>query len=443
MAGMRVLVVGGGGREHALAWRLQRSPSVAKVWCAPGNAGTERVAESVPIGAEEVGKLVDHAAAARYDLVVVGPEAPLAAGLADALVEKGLRTFGCSRAAAEIEGSKKFAKEVMARAGVPTARWGAFDEPGAAERFAEELCAGGAGAVVKADGLAAGKGVVVAADAGAARAAIRAMLSGDLVGRAGARVVVEERLVGREASCMALCDGERVWPLAPCEDHKTILDGDRGPMTGGMGAISPTPVIDAATAARVEREVLLPTARTLGEMGRPFRGLLYAGLMVTSDGPKVLEFNCRFGDPETQPLMARFEGDLAQALLAIAEGRAPEVAFAARAACCVVLAARGYPGTVEKGAEIRGLDEAERAADAVVFHAGTRRDGARVVVAGGRVLGVTGWGSLRAVASPVPGGPASGDDLAQARAAAYRAASQIRFDGMQLRRDIGARGGEA
>jgi phosphoribosylamine--glycine ligase len=424
---MRVLVVGGGGREHALAWRLQRSPSVAAVECAPGNAGTSRVATNLPIAAEDVPAIVARAAEAKYDLVVVGPEAPLAAGLADALAARGLAVFGCSRAAAEIEGSKRFAKEVMERAGVPTARWGAFEEAGAAERFAGELCAAGAGAVVKADGLAAGKGVVVADDLAGARAAIRAMLAGELVGRAGARVVVEERLAGREASCMALVDGERVWPLAPCEDHKTIADGDRGPMTGGMGAISPTPVVDAACAARVEREVLLPTARTLAAMGRPFRGLLYAGLMVGEGGPKVLEFNCRFGDPETQPLLARWEGDLGEALLAIARGRAPEVRFSARAACCVVLAARGYPGPIEKGAAIDGLAQAEQVPGVIVFHAGTRAEGGRTVVAGGRVLGVT----------------ATGDDPAGARAAAYRAARVIRFDGMQLRGDIGARGGDA
>ncbi len=411
---MRVLVVGGGGREHALVWRLQRSPSVEHVACAPGNLGIAETAEIVPIAAEATAQLVEHAVAERYQLVVVGPEAPLAAGLADELAARGVPVFGCSRAAAQIEASKRFAKEVMQAAGVPTARWGSFTDESAAVAFAESL---GGRAVVKADGLMAGKGVILCAGMDEARAAVRQLLG------AGGQLVIEEFLVGREASCMAFVDGERVWPLAPAEDHKTVLDGDRGPMTGGMGAISPTPVVDAALLARVEREVLRPTARELVARGAPFRGLLYAGLMVGSDGPKVLEFNCRFGDPETQPLMARFRGDLGAALLAVAEGRAPEVAFDERAACTVVLAAKGYPGAVEKGAAIDGLEEAAAMPGVVVFHAGTRAAGGRVVVAGGRVLGVT----------------AVGDDLAAARALAYRAVDRIRFDGMHYRRDIGAR----
>ncbi len=429
---MRVLVVGGGGREHALAWALSRSPSVRSVACAPGNAGIAEVASLVPVGAEDVDGLVTHAAGEGYDLVVVGPEVPLALGLADELRERGLRVFGCSRAAAEIEGSKAFAKEVMARAGVPTARWGAFTDEAHAASFAGDLLRRARRVVVKADGLAAGKGVVICDGEEQAREAIRSLLAGDLVGGAGARVVVEEFLIGREASCMALVDGERVWPLAACEDHKTVHDGDVGPMTGGMGAISPTPVIDGALAARVEREVLAPTARALAEAGRPFSGVLYAGLMVTADGPRVLEFNCRFGDPETQPLLARFEGDLGAALLAIAEGRAPTVAFSPRAACCVVLAARNYPGPPERppsgtrspAVVIEGLAEAGALEGVTVFHAGTRRVRDQVVVSGGRVLGVT----------------ATGADLPDARSRAYDAVAKIHFDGMHFRRDIGARG---
>jgi phosphoribosylamine--glycine ligase len=419
----KVLVVGGGGREHALSWRLAKSPSVEAVFVAPGNAGIAP-AQRIPIAADAIEKLVEHAVDERYDLVVVGPEAPLCAGLGNALVMQGVPVFGCSQGAAEIEGSKQFAKQVMDAAQVPTARWGSFSDEKSAAALADELARGGARVVVKADGLAAGKGVVICEDAAEARSTIAKMLGGEVVGAAGARVVVEEFLDGREASCMAFVDGDRVWPLAASEDHKTIYDGDRGPMTGGMGAISPTPVVDEALLARVAREVLVPTAKQLVTLGRPFRGLLYAGLMVTKTGPKVLEFNCRFGDPETQPLMARFAGDLGDALYAVATGHAPEVQFDARAACAVVLAAKGYPGPVEKGAEIFGLDVAESIEDVTIFHAGTKRDGERILVDGGRVLAVTGVG----------------DDLAAARARAYDAVDAIRFDGMQLRRDIGSRG---
>ena len=420
---MRVLVIGGGGREHALAWRLRLSPSVREVTCAPGNAGIAEVARLVPIGAEDIDGLVTHAVDEGYDLVVIGPEGPLALGLTDALIGRGLRVFGCSRAAATIEGSKKFAKEVMERAGIPTARWGAFTEAGPAIAMAESLCRESGRVVIKADGFAAGKGVVICSNAIMAREVIGWMLSGDMLGAAGVRVVVEEFLDGREASCMALVDGERVWPLAACEDHKTVLDGDRGPMTGGMGAVSPTPVVDDALATRVAHELLVPAAKALVELGRPFRGLLYAGLMLTASGPMALEFNCRFGDPETQPLMARFEGDLAAALLAVAEGRAPSVAFSPQASCCVVLAARNYPGPPERGVPITGLAEAGALEGVTLFHAGTRRDGDRIVTHGGRVLGVT----------------AVGDDLPAARARAYAAVAKIQFSGMHFRSDIGLR----
>ncbi len=415
---MRVLVIGGGGREHALAWRLAQSPSVREVVCAPGNPGTPR---TLPIGAEAIGELVDHVMRERYDLVVIGPEAPLVAGLGDELRKRSVPTFGCSAAAARIEASKAFAKEVMAGARVPTARSGTFTDERAAIALADELTAEGAPVVIKADGLASGKGVVICPTAAEARETIPRMLAGQLVGRAGARLLVEEFLVGREASCMALVSGERVWPLSPCEDHKTIFDGDRGPMTGGMGAISPTPVVDDLLLARVTREILEPTVRHLAAEGTPFSGLLYAGLMMTPSGPKVLEFNCRFGDPETQPLMARWQGDFAAALLAIAEDRPPEVAFSAPTACTVVLTARGYPGPVQTGATIAGLDAVPD--DVLVFHAGTRWDGTVLRTSGGRVLSVTGLG----------------DDLAAARARAYAGVGAISFEGMHFRRDIGAR----
>lgn len=422
---MRVLVVGSGGREHALAWRLGRCPSVRELAVAPGSAAMARLAKVYPLPLE-VAPLVELAGRGRFDLVVVGPEAPLAAGLADALAARGIPVFGCSQAAAQIESSKAFAKALMARAGVPTAQGGTFSDLDQAERFVDEMAAQGRDRlVVKADSLAAGKGVVLCADPQETKRAARRMLAGELVGAAGRRIVVEEHLLGREASCMALADGDRCWPLAPCEDHKAVGDGDEGPMTGGMGAISPTPVVDEALLERVRREVLEPTLRTLAAEGYPFRGLLYAGLMVTRDGPRVLEFNCRLGDPETQALLPRFEGDLAACLLAVAQGQTPETPRFTGAACCLIMAARGYPGSYEKGAPIVGLDEAEALANVMVFHAGTRRVGERWMTSGGRVLGVTGYGAT----------------LDNARRLSYQALSRIHFDGAHFRNDIGARPG--
>src|SRR5438270_127312 len=340
---MKVLVVGGGGREHALAWALSRSPSVRELLCAPGNAGIESVARCVPVKADEMLELAELVESENVDLVVVGPEAPLVAGLADLLRDRGRAVFGCSRAAAEIEGSKIFSKELMARHSVPTAAFGAFSQLPEAELFIDELMREGAERVViKADGLAAGKGVVLARGVDEAKRELAKMLAGDTVGDAGRRVVVEEFLVGREASLMALVDGERVTPLVPAEDHKQIGDGDEGPMTGGMGVVSPTAVMSDLEAARAIKEVLEPTARGLATEGRPFRGLLYAGLMLTAKGPRALEFNCRFGDPETQVLMARLDDDLGALLYANATGRPVErVRFSARAAVCVVMASGG------------------------------------------------------------------------------------------------------
>jgi len=427
---MKVLVVGGGGREHALCWGLQRSPSVREVICAPGNVGIESVARVVPVKADDLDGLVALAEREAVGLVVVGPEAPLVAGLADRLVARGVPVFGCSAAAAEIEGSKAFSKQLMARHGIPTAAFGVFEEVAAADAFVDGIVAERGHdlpLVVKADGLAAGKGVTICADGATAKREVRRMLEARALGAAGARVVIEEFLVGREASLMALVDGERVTPLEPAEDHKTVDDGDRGPMTGGMGVISPTPVMTAADVARAVREVLVPTARAMVAEGRPFRGLLYAGLMLTADGPRVLEFNCRFGDPETQALVPRIVdggGDLGALLLAVARGELPEtVRFSSRAAVCVVVTAPGYPGSYPTGAPIEGLDAAAALPDVIVFHAGTKRSDGKVVTAGGRVLGVT----------------ATGADLAAARAAAYRAVAAIRFEGAHHRTDIGAR----
>ncbi|HUL58319.1 MAG TPA: phosphoribosylamine--glycine ligase [Anaeromyxobacteraceae bacterium] len=419
---MRVLVVGGGGREHALAWKISRSPLVRELWCAPGNPGIAKVAKLVALEVRDVEGLARFARENRADLVVVGPEAPLVAGLADRVARDGIPVFGPSAAAAEIEGSKAFAKEVMAAAGIPTADHAAFTEPEPALAWAR---ARGGRVVVKADGLAAGKGVVVCGAMAEVEEALRAILVERVHGDAGARVVVEERLEGPEASCICFTDGERVRLLAAAQDHKRIFDGDRGPNTGGMGAFSPTPSVTPAVEAMVERDVLLPAVRELARRGRPFRGALYAGLMLTPKGPRVLEFNARLGDPETQPILLRMSSDVVPALLAAARGdlSRAELTFDPRAAVGVVLAAEGYPGKVASGDAIEGAD-AVPGDDVQVFHAGTAFDaGGRVVTAGGRVLTVC----------------ALGDGLAAAARRAYQAVAGIRFRGMQYRRDIGQR----
>jgi phosphoribosylamine--glycine ligase len=417
---MRVLVVGGGGREHALAWKIAKSPRVTKLWCAPGNPGTARVAENVPLRADDVEAVARWAAGQRVDLAVVAPEAPLVAGLADRLAAAGVPVFGPTAAAARLEGSKAFAKEVMAAAGVPTAGYAVFD---ALEPALAHARGAGGRVVVKADGLAAGKGVVVCGSVEEAEGALRAILVDRVHGAAGARVVLEERLEGPEVSVIALTDGERVLPLPPAQDHKRIHDGDRGPNTGGMGAFCPTPTLDAAGLAEVERRVLLPTIREMARRGTPFRGALYAGLMVTRDGPRVLEYNARFGDPETQPILMRLRGDLVPALLGAARGdlSGASLDLDPRAAVGVVLAAEGYPGSVAAGDAIDGA-EGPFPDGVEVFLAGTSRDaGGRLVTAGGRVLTVC----------------ALGDGLPAAAARAYEAAAGIRFRGRQYRTDIG------
>ncbi|WP_373048220.1 phosphoribosylamine--glycine ligase [Vulgatibacter sp.] len=419
---MKVLVVGGGGREHALCWKIAQSPRCSELLCAPGNPGIAKVARLVPVAAEDVDGLVRLAKEEAIDLVVVGPEKPLSLGLADALAEAGIRCFGPSRAAAEMESSKAFAKGIMERAGIPTAAFGVFEDPAEAKAFA----ANHAGRVaVKADGLAAGKGVVVTETQPDAEAAIDEMLVGRAFGSAGARVVIEEKLEGEEASVIALVDGERFVVLAPAQDHKRVGEGDTGPNTGGMGAYSPTPAMKDADLQIVADRVLGPAVRQLRAEGRPFRGALYAGLMMTAQGPKVIEFNARLGDPETQPILARLESDLLPALDAAARGdlRGVELSFSPKPALTVVLAAAGYPGSVRTGDPVEGLDAVEEDADLVVFHAGTKADGGRVVTSGGRVLGVT----------------ARGKDLGEARAKAYAACEKIHFAGMQLRRDIAHR----
>ncbi len=418
---MKVLVVGGGGREHALCWKLKRSPSVREVVCAPGNPGIARDARCEPVSASDIDGLVELARREKPDLVVVGPEAPLVAGLADRLRQAGIRVFGPNAAAARLEGSKSFAKELMREAGVPTARFETHTDPDAAERT---IRAWGAPIVVKASGLAAGKGVIVAQTEDEAVAAARDMLAGNAFGEAGHEVVIEEFLEGEEASCLFLVSGETIVPLDSSQDHKALLDGDRGPNTGGMGAYSPAPCVTPDIAERVLNEIARPTIAALAARGIEFIGTLYAGIMLTADGPKVLEFNVRFGDPECQPLMARLTSDLGEVLLAAAEGRLPDrpLAWDERAALCVVVASRGYPGAFDKGQEIRGLDAVENAG-AIVFHAGTAMQDGKLVNAGGRVLGVT----------------ALGKHVRDARARAYAALEHLDWPGGYWRTDIGWR----
>jgi phosphoribosylamine---glycine ligase len=417
---MRVLVVGAGGREHALAWKISRSPLVRELFAAPGNPGIAKLATLVALAADDAERIAHWCRENGIDLVVVGPEGPLVKGLADRLRREGILVFGPSAAAAEIEGSKAFAKDVMRAAGIPTAEYDTFTELTPALYWAK---ARGGKVVVKADGLAAGKGVVVCGTLAEAEEALRTILVQRVHGAAGATVVVEERLEGPEASCICFTDGERVRLLAAAQDHKRIFDGDRGPNTGGMGAFSPTPNVTREVEALVESDVLLPAVRELARRGRPFRGALYAGLMLTPKGPRVLEFNARLGDPETQPVLMRLASDLVPALLAVAKGDLSKttLSFDPRAAVGVVLAAEGYPGKVTTGDAISGLD-GPFAEDVQVFHSGTAAGpGGEVVTSGGRVLTVC----------------ALGRGLDDAAARAYAAAGKISFRGMQHRKDIG------
>jgi phosphoribosylamine---glycine ligase len=418
------MIVGGGGREHALAWKVAQSPRVARVFVAPGNAGTGAEPNVVNVPITSVPALVEFAKTQPIALTIVGPEAPLAAGIVDAFEEAGLRIFGPQRDAARLESSKDFAKAFMARHAIPTAAYRTFTDAPGAHAYVRER---GAPIVVKADGLAAGKGVVVAQREDEAHAAIDAMLAGHALGDAGARVVVEDCLIGEEASFIVVADGKHALALASSQDHKRLRDGDAGPNTGGMGAYSPAPVVTPEVHARIMREVIAPALAGMAAEGTPYRGFLYAGVMVDAAGaPRVLEFNCRLGDPETQPIMARLRSDLIELVehaLAGTLDRA-DAQWDRRPALTVVLAAAGYPDAPRRGDVITGLEQAMRARpDVIVFHAGTLAAGGRVEVAGGRVLGVT----------------ALGDSLRQAQRAAYDAVAQIHFDGMQCRTDIGHR----
>ena len=418
---MKVLVVGQGGREHALVWKLAQSPMVSQVFCAPGNAGTAADGTNVDIGGGHIEGLLKFAKAEQIGLTVVGPEAPLVAGIADAFEREGLRVFGPSRSAAELEGSKVFAKDLLRQSVIPTAEAQIFSDPGSAEAYVadrEETAL-----VVKADGLAAGKGVTVCPDKAAALDAIRRIMREQEFGDAGKRIIIEEKLDGEEASILALTDGSTIVPLETAQDHKAAYDEDRGPNTGGMGAYSPAPLITPALMDQIIAQILVPTVHAMKKRGRPFKGVLYAGLMITHQGPKVLEYNTRFGDPEAQPLLMRLRSDLASILLAVAEGKLdqlPPLEWDPRPAVCVVMASAGYPGEYDKGAAIRGLDDAARLSNVKVFHAGTELRGGQSVTSGGRVLGVT----------------ALGDNLGEAKLRAYQAVKCIRWDGAWCRHDI-------
>jgi phosphoribosylamine--glycine ligase len=419
---LKVLLVGSGGREHAMAWKMAGSPRLGRLYAAPGNPGIAEVATCVDIPAHDVDQLLTFAQKERIDLTVVGPEAPLMAGLADRFRASGLLVFGPSAAAARIEGSKAFAKEVMTRHGVPTAASQAFTDPAEARAY---LATRSAPYVVKADGLAAGKGVVIAESLAEAEAAVADMLEGDAFGEAGRRVVIEDHLEGEEASFLVFTDGTTIVPMVGAQDHKRIHDGDRGPNTGGMGAYSPAPVLTEALAAQVLEEVMRPVIDGLKADGTPYVGVLYAGLMIEGDDFKVLEFNARMGDPEAQPILARLDADLLDICLGASKGTLDHipVRWSPDAAVCVVLASAGYPGRATKGTVITGVDDAGSYDGVTVFHAGTARRNGDLVTAGGRVLGVT----------------ATAPDIAAAVDLAYNAVGRIRFEGMQYRRDIGAR----
>lgn len=417
---MNILVVGGGGREHALVWKLAQSPKVEKIYCAPGNAGIAALAECLPISAEDVDGLVSKAVELAVDMVVVGPEAPLTMGLTDRLVAQGIRVFGANRKAAQIEGSKAFAKDLMKKNGIPTGDYEVFEDYRAARNYVEKK---GAPIVVKADGLAAGKGVFPCQTKEEAFEALDRIMKAREFGTAGDKVVIEEFLTGEEASFLVFTDGRTILPLPSSQDHKAVHDGDRGPNTGGMGAYSPAPVVTPELEKEIMEKIMRPTIDGLAGEGCPYKGVLYAGLMIGEKGPQVLEYNARFGDPETQPLLMRLKSDLFEIFEAIVEGRLNEVKpkWSKKAAVCVVLAAEGYPGSYEKGRVIEGLDQAAQRKKVMVFHAGTAEKDGRIVTGGGRVLGVC----------------ALGDDVEAAISRAYKGVDDISWEGMHCRRDIG------
>jgi len=419
---MNILVVGGGGREHALTWKIAQSPLADRLYCAPGNAGIAQVAECVDIDPADVASLLDFARQQNCELTVVGPEAPLVAGIVDTFEEAGLMAFGPSRRGAELEGSKVFSKRIMQHHGVPTASFHVLEAAKAAHRYVNTIPVP---LVVKADGLAGGKGVIVCGTAEEGHDAVRMIMEDRQFGEAGVKVVIEECLTGEETSIIAFTDGRTILPLAASQDHKPVFDGDSGPNTGGMGAYAPAPCVTPELMREIEEKVLVRMVHALRHEKRRYRGVLYAGIMLTPGGPKTLEFNCRFGDPETQPLVMLMKSDIVPVMLATVEGRLGEVELEWHegAAVCVVMASGGYPGSYEKGKLIEGLDEAAKIPDVQVFHAGTASQDGKIVTAGGRVLGVTGRGL----------------DVAAAIETAYRGVRAIGFEGAYYRTDIGAK----
>jgi len=419
---MRVLVIGGGGREHALVWKISQSPRVAKIFCAPGSAAIGELAELVPIAVEQIENLAEFAAKEKIDFTVVGPELPLTLGIADLFEARGLKIFGPNKTAAQLEGSKAFAKEILQENGIPTAASGTFTDAAAAKNY---LAQQKAPYVIKADGLAGGKGVIICQNRAEAEAAIDEILVRRAFGAAGDKLVIEEFLAGEEASFMVLTDGAHVLPLASCQDHKRVFDNDQGPNTGGMGAYSPAPIVTATMHERILGEIVTPLLAGLKKRSIDYRGVIYVGLMITETGPKVLEFNARFGDPECQPIMMRLKGDLLPLLEAAIERRLDRVQaeWHEASAVCIVLTAKGYPGAYDKGAEIHGLDRLAEWQSGFVFHAGTAKEKHRWVTSGGRVLGIT----------------ARGRGVADAVDEAYGAVAKISWDGMHYRKDIARR----
>jgi phosphoribosylamine---glycine ligase len=418
---MNILLIGSGGREHALAWKLAASPLTDRLYCAPGNAGIARECELVAFDPADHAAVISFCRARQIALVVVGPEAPLCAGIVDDLAAAGIKAFGPSKAAARLESSKGFAKDLCKANGIPTAAYARFTTAAAAKDYAHTR---GAPIVVKADGLAAGKGVIIAANVEEAEGAIDMMFAGDL-GEAGSEVVLEEFLHGEEASFFALCDGETAIPLASAQDHKRAFDGDQGPNTGGMGAYSPAPVVTASVSRRAMDEIVLPTLRAMQAMGAPYKGVLYAGLMITAEGPKLIEFNVRFGDPECQVLMLRLRSDLLPALMAARDGvlKNLDLRWYPDAALTVVLAAKGYPGSYRQGTAVEGIDAAAAVEGVEIFHAGTKEESGRLIANGGRVLNVC----------------ALAKTVGEARTRAYEAVNRIRWEDGFCRRDIGFR----
>ena len=417
---MRVLILGSGGREHALAWKIAQSPKVNKIYCAPGNAGTASVAENIDISPDNIQALLNFALIKGIGLTVVGPEQPLVKGIADSFEESGLRVFGPSQRAAEIEGSKVFCKDLMKKYGIPTARYESFNSLDQVKLFTKE----DEPVVVKASGLASGKGVVLCRNGKEARSAIQSIMQGKVFGNAGDQVVIEEFLTGQEVSLLAFTDGKTILPLESAQDHKAAFDDDKGPNTGGMGAYSPAPIFTDELKKKVVDEIMIPTVRAMAKEGRYYRGILYAGLMLTESGPKVLEFNARFGDPETQPIMMRIKNDIVPIFEACIDGTLAKqtLQWKPESTVCVVMAAKGYPGSYEKGNEITGLNLNENQ-QAMVFHAGTKLDNGKVLTNGGRVLGVT----------------ALGLNINQAIKNAYSVVDKIKWDGIHFRKDIGSK----